>query len=106
LLWTGLGGCYVASYYQPADALYLENEAGTGWLGPMTPPSLGSLSNSQCTVNGATTTALGSGHALTLSLSLSAGAGFTGIENIYMWVNGIDSTTSNSGWQTNGTWTP
>ena len=99
----GAQGCYVR-YYQPANQMYLENDAGTGALGPLTPGSAGTLANSQCTLNGTGTTASGSGATLTLSLSLSAASSFLGSKNIYMLAQ--DSEGSSSDWQNRGTWTP
>ncbi len=64
----------------------------------------GTLANSQCTVNGAGTSASGSGPTLTLTLSVSATAAFTATQNIYM--AAIDSEGLSSGWQDKGTWTP
>ncbi|MGO9272297.1 MAG: hypothetical protein ACLQOO_19050, partial [Terriglobia bacterium] len=95
--------CEVA-YYAPGHALYLKNDAGTAWQGPVAAGTTGTLSNSQCTVNGAETSASGSNQTLTLNLSVSATAAFHGTKNVYMAVH--DSEGSNSGWQTKGTWTP
>jgi hypothetical protein len=100
---SGTNGCYVR-YYQPANLLYLRNDAGTADLGPLTPGSAGTLSNSQCTVHGPGTTVSGSGNTLLLNLSLSASGGFVGPKIIYMWV--IDSEGSTSGWQNRGNWVP
>jgi uncharacterized repeat protein (TIGR03803 family) len=98
----GVNVCRV-DYYQPCEEFYLESDTGT-WLGPLTPGSTESLSNSQCTVNGRGTTVVGSGSTLTLNLSLTAASGFVGEKNIDMWVNDMQGNAS--GWQTEGTWTP
>ncbi len=100
---AGTDVCKV-EYYQPTHGLYLLNDADTAWLGPLTPGTAGTLSNSQCTVNGAGTSASGSNQTLTLNLSVSANAVFVGAKNIYM--AAVDSEGSNSGWQNRGTWTP
>ena len=100
---AGTDVCKV-EYYQPTHGLYLLNDADTAWLGPLTPGTAGTLSNSQCTVNGAGTSASGSNQTLTLKLSVSANAVFVGTKTIYMSV--VDSEGSNSGWQNRGTWTP
>ena len=95
--------CYVL-YQQAINGLFLENDAGTAELGPLTPGTAGTLSNSQCTVNGAGTTVSGSGTTLTLNLSVSATAAFVGTQNTYLRVQ--DSEGLNSGWKRKGTWTP
>ena len=93
--------CYVL--YSPTyNVLFLMNDAGTERVGSLT-PGTGTLSNSQCTVNGTGTTVSGSGPTLTLTLSVNATAGFFGTKNSYMWTQ--DNEGLNSGWQTKGTWT-
>jgi uncharacterized repeat protein (TIGR03803 family) len=99
---TGVNVCRV-DYYQPCEEFYLESDTGT-WLGPLTAGSGQTLSNSQCTLNGRGTTVAGSGSTLTLNLSLTAASGFVGEKNIDMWVSDMQG--YNSGWQTEGTWTP
>jgi uncharacterized repeat protein (TIGR03803 family) len=99
---TGVNVCRV-DYYQPCEEFYLESDTGS-WLGPLTPGSGQTLSNSQCTLNGSGTTVVGSGSTLTLNLSLTAASGFVGEKEIEMWVNDIQGNTS--GWQSLGTWTP
>ena len=99
----GAQGCYVL-YYQPTNKLYLQNDAGTASLGPLTPGAAGTLANSQCTLNGSGTTASGSGPTLTLNLSVSASTSFLGTKNIYL--HAQDSAGLSSGWRNRGTWTP
>jgi sugar lactone lactonase YvrE len=96
-------GCYV-EYFPASNSLYLLNDAGSASLGPLTPGAAGTLSNSQCTVNGAGTTASGSGPTLTLNLAVTGASGYLGTKNIYMWASDTEGT--NSGWQNKGTWTP
>ncbi len=91
-------------YYASGHALYLKNDNGTAWQGPLAAGTAGTLSNSQCTVNGTGTSASGSNQTLTLKLSVSATATFVGTQSIYM--AAVDSEGSNSGWQNRGTWTP
>ena len=68
---NGSGACY--AYYLPAsNALYLVNDAGTGAVGsPLTPGVAGSASNSQCTINGASSLAVGTGNTLALTLAVA-----------------------------------
>ncbi|MGP8243954.1 MAG: SBBP repeat-containing protein [Bryobacteraceae bacterium] len=83
--------------------LYLLNNAGASWLGPMTPGSSGSVSNSQCTLSGSGSSASPSGNTLTLALAITFNSSFAGSENVYM-----ETTTqegSNTGLLARGTWT-
>jgi len=49
-------------YVRAANSLYLINDAGTKWLGPMTLGTAGTLENSQCSVNVGSSSASGSGN--------------------------------------------
>ena len=98
-----VNGCLVL-YYPGRNSLYLLNDAATAWQGPLLAGMPGTLSNSQCTVNGAGSSASGLNQTLTLNLSLSATAAFVGTKNTLMAVT--DSEGSQSGWQDLGTWTP
>jgi hypothetical protein len=96
-------GCYV--YYALAsNALYMVNDAASAFTAPLTPGSAGTLSNSQCTLNGAGSSASGSGNTLTLALSISFTPAFAALQNIYGYA--LDSGGHVSGWQTLGSWTP
>ncbi len=79
---SGAGGCYVY-YVASSNALYLYNDAGSSVTGPLTPGSGGTLSNSQCMLNGTGSSASGSGNTLTLALSINFKAAFAGLQNIY-----------------------
>ena len=95
------GGCYV--YYVPSsNALYLYNDAGSSVTGPLTPGSGGTLSNSQCTLNGSGSSASGSGNTLTLALSINFKPAFIGLQNVYGYA--LDNGANVSGWQTLGAW--
>lgn len=94
--------CYVA-YSRTSNLLYLLNDAGTsignGYApGSSSPP----LSNSQCSINVASTTATGSGNVLTLQLVVTFTSGFAGDKVVY--VASRDSAGGNSGWQAIGVW--
>ncbi len=94
-------GCYLL--YSPATrALYLGNDAGSGWLPAMTPGTGTVVQNSQCSVDPAKSSATGSGNNLTLTVALTFQSTFTGARNIYM--DAYDSA-GDSGWQQRGTWT-
>jgi len=72
---NGAGGCMVQ--VDPGGT-YLLNDAGTGFLGPLS----GSLSNSQCTVSGSSV--VNSGNTSTVTVTILFGAGFSGAMNLYM----------------------
>ncbi|MGA3026770.1 MAG: choice-of-anchor D domain-containing protein [Bryobacteraceae bacterium] len=94
-------GCDV-SYYQTATSnrIYLANDAGTAWLPSVSVASSTPLANSQCTVTASGITS--SGNELTLSLTITFAAGFSGQKNVYMEAIGASG---NSGWVLQGTWT-
>jgi hypothetical protein len=99
----GRQGCYLA-YSRPAGQLFLENDTGTGLLPGVTLGTSGTLSNSQCSVALASSSAVGNGNSLTLTLNLSFTGAFDGNRVIYAAAR--DSTdANNSGWQSVGSWT-
>src|SRR5512146_843699 len=77
-----VGGCTV-DYVPGSQTLYLQNDAGTEWMGPITPGS-GTLQNSQCSLNGAASSATLSGDTLTVNLALTFVSSFEGSKNVYM----------------------
>jgi YD repeat-containing protein len=95
--------CYVK--WTPASNLYLMNDAGTAWLGPITIGSSATLQNGQCVISGAgSSVALsgnGSSSMVTLQLAVTFLSSFDGGKNLYTVVYGSGG---NSGWQTEGTW--
>jgi len=98
-----MGGqaCYLA-YSRPVNTLYLVDDGNTGLLPGLTMNGSGSVSNSQCTVNGAGSSVTGSGNTMTLTLNLSFAAGFAGRQLIYT-AAGTQSF-ANSGWHALGVW--
>ncbi|MGA3026769.1 MAG: choice-of-anchor D domain-containing protein [Bryobacteraceae bacterium] len=94
-------GCEV-SYNQTlaSNRIYLANDAGTGWLPSVGVSSSTPLANSQCTVTASGITS--SGNELTLTLTITFAAGFSGQKNVYMEAIGASG---NSGWMLEGTWT-
>jgi len=102
---TGVNGCFV--YYNPwTNLLYLKNDTNTAWQSPaLTPGATGSVSNSQCTLNGASSSVSVSGDDLTLDLALTfSSSSFTGAKNVYMAAEGVVG--GSTGWVDKGTWTP
>jgi len=83
--------------------LWLVNDAGTGWLGPLTPGAAGTLENSQCAINGGASGVSASGTNLTVQLAISFKAAFAGAKTVYM--QAIDRGGLDTGTQARGTWT-
>jgi Zn-dependent metalloprotease len=95
-------GTCTANYRPLAGAIELLNDAGTAWtagtLGTGTP-----LSNSQCTLNLAGSTATLSGNDLTVLLNITFSASFAGQKTVYM--EATSSGGLSTGWQQRGSWT-
>jgi len=100
---NGVNGCYV--YYQPqGNHLYLANNAGA-WIKPaLTPGVAGTASNSQCTLNAASSSVTTLGNNLTLNAALTFSGTFLGARNVYLYAAG--SSGLNSAWHKEGAWTP
>lgn len=97
----GRHGCYLA-YSRPLGVLYLVNDPGNALLPELYLGTNTSVSNSQCTVYGAGSSAVGSGNTLTLTLTISFNSSFAGDRIIYMAAR--DVAERNSGWQAMGRW--
>jgi hypothetical protein len=91
-------------YVRATNALYLKNDAGTVFLGPVTPGGVGTLSNSQCALNASESAVSGSGNILTLRLALSFTPAFAGTQGIFMYADDRNGQTT-PGRQQRGTWT-
>jgi hypothetical protein len=100
---SGAGACLVV-YYTPLNTIYLYNDDATALLGPLTPGVAGTVSNSQCSVNGAASGGSGSGNTLTFSADITFAPGFTGSKTIYGLVASKGG--SASSFLNIGTWTP
>ena len=98
---TTVNGCYVL-YIQSSNTLYLTNDAATAWNGPVTPGQSGTLQNSQCILNAASSSVAHSGSNLTLNVALTFQPAFKGARYIYLDANDGQQT---SGWVQRGTWT-
>ena len=98
---SGANACW-ALYVQPTNNLYLMNDAGTSWTGPMNPGTAGTLQNSQCSVNLGSSSALGSGNNLTLNLAITFNSSFAGSQST--WMKADDNGGQTSGWQIPGSW--
>src|SRR5437764_834463 len=92
----------VTLYIPSSNAIYLVNDDGSGWFGPVTPGTTQAVHNGQCTVSGGQSSVSSSGNVLTLNLAVSFSSSFAGPKNIYSWVQ--DNAGADSGLQTVGTW--
>lgn len=99
----GNRACYIA-YSQPDRVLYLVKDSGPdeGLLGPLVLGSAGAVSNSQCTIQGAQSSAVVAGNELVLTLRIEFAAGFRGSKVIYTAAGTVAN--RNSGWNTLGAW--
>ncbi|MFN0100535.1 MAG: BACON domain-containing protein, partial [Bryobacteraceae bacterium] len=91
-------------YDRASDRLYLYNDALTVLLGPLTPGSSGTLQNSQCILNGATSGIVSaSGNDLSLRLGISLSAGYLATSpKVYLLVS--DNAGLNGGWSQIAQW--
>ena len=104
LINTALDGrhaCYVA-YSVATNTIFLVDDAGDagGPYASLVLPSSGNASNSQCTINGAGSSAVGNGTLLTLTMNITFNASFAGNKVVYAAAG--DKASNNSGWQTMG----
>lgn len=97
----GNRACYIA-YSQPDGVLFLVNDNGpaAGLSGPLVLGSTGSVSNSQCRINGAGSSATGRDDTLVLQLNITFLPGFAGSQVVYLAAR--DQASGNSGWSTMG----
>jgi len=98
---SGTNACYLR-YIRSANSLYLLNDDGTIWLGPMTPGVAGTLQNSQCSVNVGSSSVSGSGNNLTTNLAITFTSSFAGMQTTFMKAD--DNGGLTSGWQSMGSW--
>jgi len=89
-------------YNVAANQINLLNDTSTAYL-TATPGTAATLQNSQCSLNVAATTVAVNGNTLTLNLAMTAKPEYAGTKNVYLYAT--DASGSNSGWQTDGTWT-
>jgi hypothetical protein len=98
----GTHACYLA-YVRPQNTVFLVTDDGTGLSTGLLLNGSGSISNSQCTINGQGSSAVGTGNTLTLTLNITFQASFAGTKVIYLATRDLSS--GNSGWQALGAWT-
>jgi hypothetical protein len=101
----GRSACYIAFApgTQGTGSVYLVDDAGDAggpFAGGLLLPSNSSVSNSQCTINGAGSSVSGSGNNLNLNLAITFTPAFGGNRILYL---AARNGTQNSGWQAAGT---
>jgi len=102
----GRQACYIAFVPSGANSGAVDlvddrGDAGGPYSGMVLPGS-GTVSNSQCSVNGALSAVNGNGNTLTLTLTITFSAAFSGNKVIYL--SAQDTSPANSGWQALGAW--
>jgi hypothetical protein len=80
--------CYVGWFSSDPNSLYLVNDAGTGWYGPLTLPSSNTKQNNQCTLSGAGSSISRSGTQAVMTVNLNFTAAFAGRKYLYMFASG------------------
>lgn len=76
--------CHV-EYVRSSNKLYLKNDEGTAFLGPVTPGVTGTVSNSQCTLDAGRSSVFGSQNTLTLNLTFRFKPAFAGLQGISLY---------------------
>jgi len=100
---SGVSGCYL--YTVPSSgAVYLANNADSGFSAPLTLGVAGTLQNSQCSINMGASSGVMSGNTYTMNLAVTFQAGFTGAKGVFGYVLQTTGGLA-SGWQQLGTWT-
>ncbi len=98
------GSC-IAAYVPASNALYLLNDnPGSGAMGPIMAGTNSTLTNTQCALSGSGGLASSAGNNLTAPFSITFNAGFTGATNI--WGAAQNYSGVLSAWTMLGTWTP
>jgi hypothetical protein len=99
---NGANACYWR-YTRADNTLWLRNDAGSAWLGPVTPGTPATVENNQCRLVAATSLASGSGTTLNVDVTIQFKSAFAGAKNVYLYA--IDGMNLISDWQLRGTWT-
>ncbi len=98
----GFRSC-LAYYTANADVMYLLDDGGSRWMGPIPFGTAGVLTNSQCALDMSRSTRVRSGNTLTLNLFFTFNPGFVGGKNIFTEV--MNNSAQSLGWQTVGGYT-
>ena len=92
-----------AYYNQNNNRIYLLNDAGTGWIGGLTPGSAGTIENSRVILRMVDTSVSGTADTLRVTWSLRFKALVDGDKKI--WLRVRDDSGASSDWKQKGTWT-
>ncbi len=95
------GGCYIR-YAPGTDLFTLIGDDGNSVAGTTIPGSTVNISNSQCTLNAASSSATGNGNNLTLVAALTFSPTFTGQRHI--WMQAADYNNFSTNWLVYGVW--
>src|SRR5229473_1110933 len=98
---NGTNACYLR-YNVQAAAFYLTDDAPSYWQGPVRPGTSDSAQNSQCILNGSTSSVSPSGTTITATFGLTFKTAFAGAKTTFMYTSDASAVT---GWQPNGSWT-
>jgi hypothetical protein len=98
----GANSCYLY-YTKEGNRLYLHNDAANALTAPLTPGGAGTISNSQCLVNGSTYSVTASANTVTLNLTITFTASFAESKNVFGYADDLGGLVS--GWHILGTWT-
>ncbi len=90
-------------YRASTGALWLRDDAGTGYAGSATPGSSTVMQNSQCRVSASTAAVSASGNALSVRFPVTFLGTFFGAKDLRL--RAIDNGGLDSGWQRLGSWT-
>ncbi len=99
----GRHGCFLA-YAKSINVLYLVNDSGDALLPSFVLNRSGSVGNSQCTINGAATSALANGNSLRLTLNITYSEAFRGNRVVFAAARDVNEG-NNPGWLAVGSWT-
>jgi hypothetical protein len=99
---NGVNSCS-PGYFVGTNQLYLLNDGSSAWLGPITPGTAATVSNSQCTLTAAYSPVTETGNTLTVQFGVQYKSGFTGTMNVYAAARDLAGVLV--GWQTMGTTT-
>ncbi len=97
---TGSNGCYF-NYDRANRQIWLANDTASQW-NPVGIGSAATVQNSQCSIDGAASSATASGSNAVLTLQVAFKAAFAGSKNIYMYVSDMGGL--NTGWMKAGAW--
>ena len=95
--YTAQGSCLI-EYNRISNGVRLIDDAGTGWLGPLSgvpiSPTAGSLTNSQCSVNVANVVPTLAGTDMTVQIPVTFNPNFTGILGTFLQENDVNDNTT------------